>query len=254
MTRFIRLPNLPENRVKKGIISGENENVIRLLESYAIEPIFTQPNFKIDKFISNHADINIHYLGNGQFIADSSQGSVISVLKRLDANIFMSEEPVSGKYPFDCCLNFARVGNILFGKSDVCCNRLKKYCQSNGIDIINVRQGYSKCSVCIVNDRSIITDDPAIKKAADAAGFDCLMICKGDIRLNGHNYGFIGGASTLIDKNKLMFFGNLKMHTNYQDIIKFCYDHNCEVLFDESFALTDVGGMIPVAEESADSR
>ncbi|MDD6526776.1 MAG: hypothetical protein PUF31_03045 [Oscillospiraceae bacterium] len=219
-----------------------------MLKANGIEPIFTQANCNIDTFISNHADVNFHHLGENRFLADISQQALIPIFDQIDAHITISEEAVSGKYPFDCRLNFARVGNKLFGKSTICGKELQEHCRTNGIDMINVNQGYGKCSVCVVNHKAIITDDVTIKKAADAAEMDCLLICKGDIRLNGHPYGFIGGASTLIDKNKLLFFGNLKQHTNYADIIRFCYAHNCEVVFDERFELIDIGGMIPVLE------
>ena len=254
MTRFVQAPNLPKSKVKAGIISGENIKIIKLLESYGVTPIFTQKNVNIDNNISNHADINIHHLGNNKFLTDSTQNSPIQILKKIHADVIESKEAVSGEYPFDCRLNFARIGDKLIGKAEICDQLLKEYCNANQIELINVHQGYSKCSVCIVNERSIITDDQAIKKAADAAGIDCLIVSKGDIRLNGYRYGFIGGASTLIDKNKLLFFGNLKAHTDYQDIIRFCQKYECDVVFDESFELTDVGGMIPVLEEVGDRK
>lgn len=252
MIRFVQVPNLPKGKVKAGIISNENAKIIKLLESYGVRPIFTQKNVDIDNVISNHADINIHHLGNNKFITDSSQHSPIQILEQMRAEIIKPQEAVSGEYPSDCRLNFARIGNKLIGKADICDRNLKAYCDANQIDLINAHQGYSKCSVCVVNKQSIITDDHSIKKAADAAGIDCLLISKGDIRLNGYRYGFIGGASTLIDKNKLLFFGNLKAHTDYQDIIRFCHKHDCDVAYDESFELTDVGGMIPVLEDSND--
>ncbi|MGN1444453.1 MAG: DUF6873 family GME fold protein [Acutalibacteraceae bacterium] len=47
----------------------------------------------------------------------------------------------------------------------------------------------------------------------------------------------------------LLFFGNLKKHRNYPDIIQFCQKHHCEVAFDDRFDLIDIGGMIPVIED-----
>ena len=248
MSHFVQTPNVPKNIVKIGIVSPENRKIINLLEANGIEPIFTQANCYIDKFISNHADINFHHLEGNSFLADISQQALIPIFDQIGAHITISEEAVSGKYPFDCRLNFARVGNKLFGKATICSKELQEHCRSNGIERINVNQGYGKCSVCVVNNDAIITDDVTIKKATEAAGIDCLLISKGDIKLSGHPYGFIGGTSTLIDKNKLLFFGNLKQHTNYADIIRFCHTHNCEVVFDERFELTDIGGMIPVLE------
>lgn len=251
MKRFVQVPNLPQGKVVVGIISGENKNVLKHLEDYGIKAILTQKNNFIDKSISFHADINAHHLGSNTFLIDPGQSELSKTLKELHADILETEEAVCGKYPFDCRLNFARVGNHLIGQSKVCSNALKEYCKAHAITMISVKQGYSKCSVCVVNEHSIITDDPSIKKAADAAELDCLLISKGDIRLNGHDYGFIGGAGTLIDRNKLMFFGDLTKHKDYKSIIRFCKERNCEIVFDETCPLTDIGGMIPVLEENS---
>ncbi|MGN1202328.1 MAG: DUF6873 family GME fold protein [Eubacterium sp.] len=243
------MSNLPQGQVVAGIVSGENQKVVNFIKSVGIDPLFTAPNTKIDKFISNHSDINLHHLGGKKIIADSSQIMLIEKLKTIGMEVLSTAEPVCGKYPNDCRLNFARIGNRIIGKREICDSILKEHCKNNDVEFINVNQGYGKCSICIVNERAVITDDTSIKKAIDKIGLDCFLISKGDIKLNGHNYGFIGGASVLIDKDKLLFFGNLRLHRDYNEIVSFLSRYNCEPVFTEDFELTDIGGMIPIIEK-----
>lgn len=250
MTDFVQKPNLPQGQVVAGIISGESQEIINYIKSVGIDPLFTDANSKIDKFISNHADVNLHHFGCKIIIADCSQAVLIEKLKSIGMEVLPTAKPVTGEYPNDCCLNFARIGDLMIGKSKICDIGLKARCENNGIKLINANQGYCKCSVCIVNEKAVITDDASIKQAIDKIGLDCLLISKGDIKLNGHNYGFIGGASVLIDKDKLLFFGNLKHHRDYSKILRFLNRHNCEPVFTEAFELTDIGGMIPIIVKS----
>ena len=62
---------------------------------------------------------------------------------------------------------------------------------------INVSQGYSKCSLCIVNENSVITEDDGIAEVLKRHNMDVLKISAGDVLLSGLDYGFLGGLLTL---------------------------------------------------------
>jgi hypothetical protein len=96
-----------------------------------------------------------------------------------------------------------------------------EYAQANQLNVINVNQGYTKCSICVVNENAIITDDESIFAAAGNFFNDTLFVSKGSIRLNGYDYGFIGGASAVY-KDNVFFFGDLKMHSQGNEISEFC--------------------------------
>ena len=49
-----------------------------------------------------------------------------------------------------------------------------------GYEIINVKQGYAKCSICVVSDNAIITADKGIAKAAIQNRIDVLEITRLD--------------------------------------------------------------------------
>lgn len=148
------------------------------------------------------------------------------------------------KYPHNVKLNCAVVGN------NIICNRkytdpqVIGYAEKHGYNIIHVNQGYAKCSTCIVSDNAVITEDESIEKECTKHGIDVLKISKGYVRLDGYDYGFIGGCSGLVENNLLVFNGNIKLHPDYDSIYKFCKDHGTDILSLNNGQLYDVGSII----------
>ena len=118
------------------------------------------------------------------------------------------------------------------------------YCKNNGIKTVNVNQGYARCSTLIVAQNAAITADKSIEKALKSNGAEALLISEGNIRLEGFDYGFIGGASCT-DEKTVYFFGNVKKHPDYEKIKAFCdrYNSNIEILCEDE-PLTDIGGAV----------
>jgi hypothetical protein len=114
---------------------------------------------------------------------------------------------------------------------------------------IEVKQGYCKCSVLIVDENSVITDDESIHRKMSENGIDSLFVSKGDISLPGHEYGFIGGSSGKISKETIIFFGDVRNHRDFKKISEFITNHGCKFICTDSGALRDIGGFISITEE-----
>ena len=98
-----------------------------------------------------------------------------------------------------------------------------------------------------MDENSIITDDESVARRAVEKGLNCLLISKGDVSLDGHEYGFIGGASGKILKDEIIFFGDISKHRDYERIEAFIRERKMRIIsFD--FPLTDFGGIIPIRE------
>ena len=108
-------------------------------------------------------------------------------------------------------LNFLFFNNKLYGKVSAIDPTLYKYCVKNDIEIVNINQGYARCSTLILNNRTAVTADISIKNALEKNGAEVLLISSGDIKLEEYDYGFIGGASGKISDNTVVFFGNAEM-------------------------------------------
>lgn len=245
MSSFIENPNLPKGKVTSLVCGGLNDELIEFLTGREIAILYTEKNNSVDKSISDHCDISALYLGQGKIVVDNQQKKLIDALKRGGLNVIVSQKSVSGLYPDDVILNHALVGEHIIGKSSSF-DRTVAEC-TDKFNVIDVKQGYAKCSVLVVDNYSIITDDESIAENAAKNGLDCLLVEKGDILLDGHEYGFIGGASGKISENEILFFGDISKHRNYNEIKSFLSCRNIEII-SLNFPLTDFGGIIPLTE------
>ena len=142
-------------------------------------------------------------------------------------------------------MNFAVCGGKVFGTKKALTDELKIDINRYGMCFVNVNQGYAKCSTVIFADRAAITEDESIYKAMSSNGTDCLLIRKGYVRLDGFDYGFIGGASAVDEENKtIIFFGDIEKHPDYSLIKSFIEKYAYSIEYIREKPLTDVGGAI----------
>lgn len=86
---------------------------------------------------------------------------------------------------------------------------------------IHVKQGYTRCSLLPVDDRSFITSDAGIAKTLADHDTDVLLIHPGHIHLPGFDYGFIGGTGgglPLSGRRLLVVNGNIETHPDHKKI------------------------------------
>ena len=150
-------------------------------------------------------------------------------------------------YPKNVLLNCLYFKNRLYGKLDTVDPSILEYCRESGIETVNVNQGYTRCSALVIGGKgnsAIITADKSIEKALKNNGEEVLLISSGNIRLEGFEYGFIGGSG-FCDDGRVFFFGDVQKHPDYEKIRAFCekYNSNIDILC-ESEPLTDVGGAV----------
>lgn len=111
---------------------------------------------------------------------------------------------------------------------------------------VRVSQGYTKCAALVVDDHSIVTADAGVSRAAKTAGMDVLVIAPGHIALDGYRYGFIGGASFIINDNTVAFTGTLDEHPDRDSILTFLAEHGKKPVFLTEGPIFDIGGAISV--------
>lgn len=246
MIRFISQPNLPSGYVRSvvcGVLCRELEDY---LDKRGIARLNVVQNPYIDESVSFHADMLCTHVGGNKFVVDKSQGKLIEKLDSLGANTVPTKNMIAGLYPKDIALNFALVGERVFGKIASCDEALLN--ELKGYELYSCKQGYCKCSSLIVNNDALITDDSSVYEIALKSGVDALLISKGDVTLPGHDYGFIGGAAAKISKDEVLFFGDVTKHRDYKKIADFLKKYGCKII-SLKFPLTDYGGFVLVTEE-----
>ena len=214
MTYVILAENFPEKAAEK-------------LKKYG-KVVRTKSNKNILKGLDSHTDILLHPLPNGDIVVDRDN---LEYYKNIfpDKNIIPSASILSKKYPKDILLNAFSFKNYLIHNLKFTDKVLLDYYKNSGYELINIKQGYAKCS-CLVTDDFIITSDGGIYESLK----DFIPIYKinhGEIKLQNFNYGFIGGASGVLDK-KVFFTGDFSYHSSYEEILKIIkkYDYEIEIL------------------------
>ncbi|NLB36877.1 MAG: hypothetical protein GX824_06210 [Clostridiales bacterium] len=245
MQNPIAKPNLPDSSARCAAI-GDYPELKVALNKLGINTITLCASPQLPEPVCRHADMLCCHLGGEKILLEKTQ---TSAAKKFIEHGFTPEfvhNDIKKNYPHDVPLNAAVFGKNLIANTEVVSKEILEYACINNLRIIYVKQGYAKCSVCIVNENAVITDDISIKKACDSNSIDALFVEKGSIRLTGHDYGFIGGCSGLIDKNRLAFFGDIDRHTNSVKIKEFLKKYEVNPLSLREGELIDVGGILPL--------
>ena len=253
---FICTPNLPERGVKLAVIDSKAKNFSDALASLGVSLIFTTPCQNVDSKISTHPDMQLCHLGLNRFIAfedvaDYYQQLLVDFIDDIYCDFFNKQLEIlkypnkQGNllYPEDCKLNsvvtsewvISHINNNIFDNMD--------------LKAIKVRQGYAKCSTCVVSDYAIITADRSIEKNATTNGLDVCLVTNDTIMLDGYSNGFIGGCCGKISKYKIVFFGDINTHPDSKRIISFCEKYNVECISLGIGNLQDYGSLLPILED-----
>lgn len=241
---FIKNPNLPKEQVKSVLIDFRAAEAEKGLEKLGIK-VHKTPELNIAyPSICGHPDILFHQLDS--LTAVTVPQAAVYFQNIFPENKIISGNQISGTYPFNIAYNIARIDNIAFHNVKYTDKTIIEYYMKNNIKLIDISQGYAKCSVCIVSKNSLITSDRKIAEAALCNGIDALLIRTGYIKLKGFPYGFIGGASGLISGEILVFNGNIQAHPDFKEIKYFCKKHNVDILSLHDGVLEDIGSIIPI--------
>lgn len=247
MINYVMSPNLPECRVSAVICGTDDELIIDFFNKLNIIVYPNVKNTRIDPAVSSHADMAVLHLGGKYILVDRRQTKLAKLLKDEGFDVNFTDNCIEGDYPNDVRLNFTFAGDKLIGNFKYADENLKSF--AGKYNLLNVRQGYCKCSLLVLNENAVITDDESIYREMLKNSVDCLLISKGDIALTGHEYGFIGGASGKISKSDVVFFGDVKKHRDFKSIDEFLKKHGCNYICTDDSVLRDIGGIIPIIEK-----
>ena len=214
-------------------------------EGFELIQVSSNPNLDIP--ISSHPDIFVFKYKN-TLICEPNTGNM------LEKHLFDLEEKrfnfilgdifsTATKYPNDCTYNFAVCGKHLIGNIKCADKGIKDLANYEALILIDTKQGYAKCNICVVNDNAIITEDKGIARTCKNFGIDVLLLETNSVKLNGYQNGFIGGASGNYN-NKLYFCGNIEKHPEYKKIYEFCKMHSTVPVSLSDEDLYDYGSII----------
>lgn len=207
---------------------------------YEIIEIQTSPNVYTE--ISSHVDIFACKIENEIIVEPTQNINNIS-------NKIYGKDKVLSQYPFDIKYNVCIIGNKAIHNLKYTDETLKKELFNKGFELINTTQGYTNCSIAVIDDRSAIVTDKGLNKILQKNGIDTLYLSNElDIKLlNGKQYsnkrGFIGGCISRIN-NKIIVFGELKKIDPENKIREFIKKRNLEIIEFGGLDVIDYGGLI----------
>lgn len=197
--------------------------------------------------INGHVDIQVHILDKETktiLINKNMPYSFKKELLNLNINFIESYSSLKEKYPFNIGLNAFSFDNYFIHNLKYTDKNLLSF--QEGKELINVKQGYTKCSCLPVSKNAFITNDKGLYKALSKYNFDILYLPPGDITLDGFDYGFIGGTGGLINDNTIAFFGHLDFYKYGDKVKEFLNKYNIKPLYLKNDKLSDRGSLFVI--------
>ena len=181
--------------------------------------------------VSKHADMLVGLLDKRIVLRRRYYEKNKELFSGLD--VCLTDEEQGGEYPRDVLLNFIDTENAVIGYGKAITKLINK-------PVVNVKQGYARCSTLICRNFAV-SADKGILKALASLGYDTLEISAGNIELPGYENGFIGGAS-FSDGGDVYFFGSLSYHPDGKRIKEFVSSHGAMIHELDGGPLVDLGG------------
>lgn len=154
------------------------------------------------------------------------------------------------KYPFDIAYNVCQIGQNVVHNFKYTDEKVLEIMQKEKLNMININQGYSNCSIAVIDSNSAIVTDKNIAEILIKNKIDVLLIDDDlDIKLlkNNAEYsnmkGFIGGCITRLDDN-VVIFGELSKIDRHGKIRKFIESRALKIIEFRGMDVIDYGGIL----------
>lgn len=227
----------------KAILSREQKPIGEALRKLGYKTINSE---SVDVFIwyeREHADLQCLIIDDTAFVASRCMRLADDL--RGSYKVILCADGLGHDYPSNVALSAVVTGKTIICRAASLDRQVMTYCRDHGYEIINVRQGYTKCSCAVAGENAVITADRGIFNSLKETNIDVLMIRQGRVKLEGAEYGFIGGASGYDkDRKTLYFCGDLSTHPDHRIIRQFCKKHGTEIVSLTRGYLIDIGGII----------
>lgn len=230
---------------KKVIIDNRMRQIEKQkLQNMGFEIIEVQTNSNVYTEISSHVDISVCKIENEIIVEPTQNMNNIS-------NKIYGKERISAEYPYDIRYNVCIIGKKAIHNLKYTDEILKKELIDKGFELINTTQGYTNCSIAVIDENSAIVTDKGLNKILQRHGIQTLYLNeKMDIKLLKENKyseknGFIGGCISKLG-NKIIVFGDLDKIDFQNKIRNFIYEKDLEIIEFKGLDVIDYGGLIEI--------
>ena len=226
-------------QVEKDFFKSLGYNIVEIKKS---EKVYPEIASHVDIFVSQIDDILI------------CEKSIYDYLKKKIPNskINCGENEVGWKYPNDIKYNICQIGKNVIHNFKFTDRKISEIIDDKQLKKIQVSQGYTNCSIAVLNEKTAITSDIMIAEELEKNNIDCLHFeNNSNIKLLAENgnfskmNGFIGGAIGKID-DKIIIFGDLSKIDESEKIRNFIRQNRLKLIEFKGFDVIDYGGIITI--------
>ena len=220
------------------------------LKELGYQLIEIKPNRKIYEEISSHVDIFTCKIGNTLIIEPNLYNLIKHQIKECNC-IKEGKTSVESNYPYDIKYNVCIIGKKALHKFEFIDPNIKEELENQGYELINTTQGYTNCSIAVIDENSAIVTDKGLYKILKKHNIEVLYLeYEPDIKLlsNGgysEKNGFIGGAISRINNN-IIITGDLRKIDKDEKIRKFIQERNFNIIEFKNLEVVDYGGILSV--------
>ena len=223
------------------------------LKKLGHELIEINTSAKVYSEISSHVDIFACKVRDKIIIEPTQYQNIMqSCIKSsidIAENFIKGQDEVQEKYPDDIKYNVCTIGKKAIHNFQYTDAKLKQELINNNYELINTTQGYTNCSIAVIDDNSAIVSDKGLYKILKFHDIDTLLVENNlDIKLlNGENYsskkGFIGGCITRLG-DSIIVFGDLNKIDIDGRIRDFITSKKIKIIEFKGLDIIDYGGLI----------
>lgn len=190
--------------------------------------------------LSGHPDIFLCQTEKTLVVSPDIPEEFKIILKAKNLNYVYGFKKVGMDYPFCAHYNAVVTKKYLIHNLNITDEIILK--SAAGLKNINVRQGFTRCSLVMLGEENFITSDHGIFKTLHNQGMQGLLVSAHDVILQGYAHGLFGGACG-VSENKLFICGALKHFCDGEKIKCFTESINYQVVELYDGPLIDGGGI-----------
>lgn len=225
----------------KLLISNKSKDEFKnFLKEKNIDFLETIDNPNLDLRIADHPDLSVFVIDQNNIVVDKN---VYDYYRENLENVnIIRGETVGFKYPKDSIYNLIKFKKFyihnLFTERNI-----KSMLIAKNLEFLKVNQGYTRCSSIVLND-SILTSDYGLYKNLKK-NIETILLKEEKIELDGFDKGFLGGTCGMLDKDILIFNGDIKSLNSYDIIYKQCNKEKIKIIY-PACKLLDTGSLIKI--------
>ncbi len=204
--------------------------------------------------ISSHVDIFSCKINDKIILEKNLYNKIIKETNLISDNklnkIICGNSIIKGNYPNDIAYNVCKIGNNVIHNFKYTDKVILDVIKKEKLNMININQGYSNCSIAVIDDNSAIVTDKKIAQKLKENKIDVLLLEGNlDIKLLKNNgdfsnmKGFIGGCIAKIE-DKIILFGDINKIEQCNKIKEFVKSKGLEFIDFKNINIVDYGGIL----------